>query len=139
MLAGDGDTANAAVDSGQGKSAYRLKPFLLEKGNRAREALFPIQRRNHQWLLALIYPLGDGFVGGNVGRRNRALLAADFTGGPQDLVGRFTVLGDHDTVKLHDPVQFGRHSAEEVFKIAVRTDGLRYPNQRFISFGQQVL
>jgi len=139
MLAGHGDAANAAVDSRQWKSAYRLKPFLLEKSDHPREALFVIERRNHQRLLALIDPLCDGFVGGNVGRRNRALLATDLTGGPDDLVGPFVILGDHDTVELHDPAHFGRHRAEEFFRIAVRADRLRHANQRFVSFGQQVL
>ena len=101
--------------------------------------VFPIERRNHQRLLAFIDPLGDGFVGGNVGRRNRPLLAADLAGIPQDLVGRFVVLGDHDTVKLHDAVQFLRHGAEEILRIAVRADRLRYADQCFVSFGQQVL
>ena len=43
------------------------------------------------------------------------------------------------SAKLHDPMEFFRHGAKEVFRIAVRANRLRYADQRFVSFGQQVL
>ena len=76
---------------------------------------------------------------GNGRRRNGTLLAAYLAGIPENLVGRFVVLGDHDAVELNDPVQFRRHGAKEIFRIAMRADCLRDANQRFVALGQQVL
>ncbi len=58
---------------------------------------------------------------------------------PQNLVGRFIVLSHHNAVEVDHPSQFGSHGAEKILRIAVRTNGLRYTDQRLITFGQQIL
>src|SRR5258708_25185810 len=108
-MAGDRDATDTAMHRSQGKNADRVESLLPEKLNHERESGLPLERGNHQGLLAIIDPLREALAGRNVGRRHRLLLVTKFPGLPYDLVRSLVVLGNRDAVKLDDPMQFGRH------------------------------
>ena len=59
--------------------------------------------------------------------------AADLAGAPDDLVGGFVILGDHNAIKLHNPMELCGHGPEEILNIVMRADGLRNADQPFVT------
>ncbi len=104
----------------QGKSAYRLNPIFPKPFHHTGKADLPIDEGNHQSLLMLMYPPGQGLFFRKLVRNIRVMTSGAEL--PVDLVGCFVKLGDG--IERNNLAEFTYQEAKQFFWLPLRSDEL---------------
>src|SRR6266436_7584181 len=92
--------------------------------------------RSDQRLLVLVDPPSIRFLHGQFRARRDNCLCFRVDEMLAKRIGFLVTNGHTDIIKPYDPVQLPHQRAKEILRIAMRSDSIRYADERFVSRGR---